>query len=63
MMKWPHDMTNLENSVFFNEIEKPLIRYMKSNNFKHEEIRYIFYMINTFCYLNKPRLDNEKDQN
>ena len=54
-MKWPPDMFNIENSFGFKEIEKPLKRYMQYNNFKLEEIQYIFCIMNTFCFLNKPK--------
>ena len=61
MIKWPPEILNLENSVGYKELEKILTRYMKMNNFKYEEIEYIYFMINTFCYINKPKLNNEKD--
>ncbi len=53
MVKWPPEM-QLEKSIGFADIEKPLTRYMQYNNFKKEEIDYIFIMLNTFAYVNKP---------
>jgi hypothetical protein len=55
MDKWPPDISNLEESIGYKDIEKLLTRYMKTNNFKFEEIQYIYTMMNTFCYLNKPK--------
>lgn len=57
-MKWPPSMDNLKNSVDFQDvIDAKFIRYMKKNNFKHEEIEYILSMLNTFCYINKPKIE------
>ena len=56
MNKWPPKM-ELDKSVGFNKIEMHLIRYMQINNFKYEEIDYILAMLNIFCFLNKPKLE------
>jgi hypothetical protein len=57
MIKWPPDPDYLKNSTGFEQIEKLLTRYMKINNLKMEEINYIYYMLNTFIYLNKPEIN------
>ena len=54
-MKWPPDISNLENSHGFIEFEKIFSRFCKCNNFKLEEIQYLLCMMNTFCFLNKPK--------
>lgn len=56
MIKWPPEQNYIKDSICFEQIEKPLIRYMKMNNFKQEEINYILYMMNSFVFLNKPEL-------
>lgn len=61
MIKWPPDM-QLEKSVHFELIDKNLKRYMQYNNFKFEEIQYIYTMLNTFYYLNRPNYDNDTKQ-
>jgi hypothetical protein len=60
MVKWPPDPNHLEKSVGFQDMEKCVTRYMKMNNFKLEEIYYIYYMMNTFCYLNNPRMNGQE---
>jgi hypothetical protein len=55
MNKWPPEM-NIEKSIGFEDLHKVLTRYMKMNNFKKEEIDYIYLMLNTFYFLNLPRL-------
>ena len=59
-MKWPPSMDSLTNSIDYQDIIEPkFIRYMKKNNFKYEEIQYILTMLNTFCFLNKPRIEED----
>lgn len=56
-MKWPPDISNLKESNGFQDFEKSFLYFCRSNNFKHEEMQYLFSMLNTFCFLNKPNKD------
>ena len=53
LMKWPPDISNLENSHGIEEFRIQFDKFCKTNNFKTEEIWYLYAMLNTFCYLNK----------
>ena len=56
MVKWPPDISNLEKSVGYDQFEDKFRKVCMTNNFKMEEIHYLLCMMNTFCFLNKPRM-------
>ncbi len=62
MIKWPPDNVIFEMN-HFDEAKKSLTRFMRMNNFKIEEMIYIFTMLNSFYVLNsaKYKLDINKE--
>lgn len=48
--------SELVQTIGFEDIEKILTRYMKLNNFRQEEIEYIYHMLNTFSNMNIPKI-------
>lgn len=57
IMNWPPDIFMLKSTKGFKDFEPIFTRYCKMNNFKLEEIQYLYSMINTFCFLNDPNKD------
>lgn len=56
IITWPPDLTHLQNAQGYDNFKKELEHFCLSNNFKSEDITYLYLVLNTFCLLNKPHL-------
>lgn len=49
-----HRMIDISNSIGWKEFNPHLERFMKINNFKDEEIKVAYHMLNSFYMLGYP---------